>query len=94
MEMHVGCDHPGCRETAAYKIAAVWRDTRFRELKNYGFACRDHIGEIFRQAQCRWESCPKIEGETVEEVGIYDYTPGERDSRLERLWNLEESFGK
>ncbi len=92
MEMQVRCAHPGCREAVVYKIAAVWRDTRFRELKNYGFTCREHLGEVFRNAQSRWQSWPRVEGEVVEEIGIYDYAPGMRDSQLERLWSLEESY--
>ncbi len=92
MDQHVCCDHPGCRESVVYKIAAVWRDKRFRELKNYGFSCRDHVGDIFRGAEKRWQSWPRVEGEVVEEVGIYDFTPGQRDSQLERLWKLEESY--
>lgn len=92
METHLQCDHPGCRDAVVYKIAAVWRDTRFRELKNYGFSCRDHVGDVFRDAQARWQSWPRVEGEIVEEVGIYDYAPGMRDSQLDRLWNLEKSY--
>ena len=94
MAKQIKCSHSGCQESVAYKIAAVWRDTRFRELKNYGFSCRDHLGEVFRYAESRWQSWPRVEGETVEEVGIYDFAPGMRDSQLERLWKLEESYRK
>ena len=91
-EIRLTCGHPGCTEPVAYKIAAVWRDTRFRELKCFGLSCRDHLGVTFRNAERRWRPGPRVEGEEIEEVGIYDYAPGQRDSQLQRLWNLEEGY--
>ena len=45
---HVTCSHGSCTEPAAYKIAARWSDGRLAELKTYGFACSEHLGEVFR----------------------------------------------
>ena len=45
----VTCSHESCREQAAYKIAARWTDGRLAELKTYGFACSEHLGNIFRE---------------------------------------------
>jgi len=86
------CTYPGCDQAATYKIAAAWSDGRFRELKTYGLACLDHLGEIFHAAEERWEETPKAAGEVIDEVGIYRIRPGLRDAFLERLWGLEESY--
>ena len=45
----VTCSNGTCREPAAYKIAARWSDGRLAELKTYGFACSEHLGEVFRE---------------------------------------------
>ena len=39
-----------CSEQAAYKIAARWTDGRLAELKTYGFACSEHVGDVFRES--------------------------------------------
>ena len=49
----VHCSSPGCAEPAAYKIAARWRDGTYSELKTYGFACSDHLGKVFQDAEER-----------------------------------------
>src|SRR5438552_3085010 len=49
----VQCSLRGCAEPAAYKIAAQWSDGSFSELKSYGFACSDHLGPVFREAEQR-----------------------------------------
>ncbi len=88
----VGCSHAGCREPASYKIAAPWSDGRFSELKNFGHACADHLGTIFRDAEDRRQEYTPSAGETVEEIGIYRFEQSRRDRQLQRLWGLEENY--
>ena len=88
----VACTHGSCREPAAYKIAARWSDGRLAELKTYGFACSEHLGEVFREALERQHDYVPGPGETVEELAIYRYEPGKRDRFLQRLWGLEENY--
>jgi hypothetical protein len=88
----VGCSLQGCGEPAAYKIAAPWSDGSFSELKTFGHACADHLGQIFRQAEERRQEYKPSSGETVEEIGIYRYEQGRRDRQLQRLWGLEENY--
>ncbi len=86
------CTHADCSDTAVYKVAARWSDGRFAELKTYGFACSDHLGEVFQDAENRrldYTLCP---GEVIEEMAIYRYEPGRRDRQLQRLWGLEENY--
>jgi hypothetical protein len=86
------CSHPRCSEPAGYKIAARWSDGSFAELKTYGFACSDHLGEVFQDAENRrldYTLCP---GEVIEEIAIYRFEPGKRDRQLQRLWGLEENY--
>jgi hypothetical protein len=88
----VRCSWPECQEPAIYKVAALWRDTRFSELKTYGFACADHIEESFRDAEARWLAYEPDPAECLEEVGIYYFEPGGKNRHLERDRALEESF--
>jgi hypothetical protein len=88
----VRCSLGGCREPAAYKIAATWSDGAFSELKGYGFACVDHLGPVFRDAEGRHLDYVPAPGESVEEIGIYKYEQGKRDRQLQRLWGLEENY--
>jgi len=88
----VVCSHALCREPAAYKIAARWSDGRLAELKTYGFACSEHIGAIFREAEKRWLDYKPAAGESIEELAIYRFEPGKRDRLLQRLWGLEENY--
>ena len=72
----VTCSHPDCPEPAAYKVAARWSDGSFSELKSYGFACSDHLAEVFQDAEDRrldYTLCP---GEVIEEIAIYRFEPG------------------
>ena len=89
---HVPCSHERCGEPAAYKIAARWTDGRLAELKTYGFACSEHLGQIFRESQERQQHYVPGPGETIEELAIYRYEPGKRDRFLQRLWGLEENY--
>jgi hypothetical protein len=88
----VRCSLPGCTEPAAYKIAALWSDGSFSELKSYGFACSDHLGPVFRDAEQRREDYEPRPGETLEEIAIYKFEQGRRDRQLQRLWGLEENY--
>jgi hypothetical protein len=88
----VRCDLPGCTSPAAYKIAAHWSDGSFSELKTYGFACSDHLGAVFREAEQRREDYRTTPGETLEEIAIYKFEHGKRDRQLQRLWGLEENY--
>jgi hypothetical protein len=88
----VRCSLPECREAASYKIAAPWSDGSFSELKTYGFACSNHLGAVFREAEARRGASPPAAGETVEELAIFRYEQGKRDRQLQRLWGLEENY--
>jgi hypothetical protein len=88
----VHCSHPGCPEPAGYKIAARWSDGTISELKTYGFACSDHLGEVFQDAEERQIDYTLCPGEVIEEIAIYRYESGRRDRQLQRLWGLEENY--
>ena len=88
----VRCSLSRCAEPAAYKIAAQWSDGSFSELKSYGFACSDHLGPVFREAEDRREDYQVGPGESLEEIAIYKYEQGRRDRQLQRLWGLEENY--
>ena len=88
----VRCSLPNCAEPAAYKISAQWSDGSFSELKSYGFACSDHLGPVFREAEDRREDYKPGPGESLEEIAIYKYEQGRRDRQLQRLWGLEENY--
>lgn len=88
----VRCSLPGCSEVASYKIAALWSDGVTSELKTFGFACADHLGMVFPDAEARRNDCLPAPGETLEEIAIYKYENGKRDRQLLRLWGLEENY--
>ena len=75
----VRCSLSGCSEPAAYKIAAQWSDGSFAELKPYGFACSDHLGLVFREAEGRRSDYEPKPGEVLEEIAIYKFEQGRRD---------------
>ena len=91
-EMIVRCSASNCAEPAGYKVAAPWSDGRFSELKTYGHACHEHLGQVFRDAESRRRGYRAARGESVDEIGIYRYERGKPDRRLERLWGLEENY--
>lgn len=88
----VACSLPGCAEPACYKIAAPWSDGSFVELKTYGHSCADHLRVIFADAQSRRQDYVPTSGESIEEIGIYQYEQSRRDRQLQRLWGLEENY--
>jgi hypothetical protein len=79
------CSAPNCRETAVFKIAAPWSNGPSRELKNYGLACEAHRDSQLALAKLHRQGLKVAEGETVGEVGLYQLTPGRRDTELTRL---------
>jgi hypothetical protein len=88
----VRCSWPECPEPAIYKVAALWSDRRLSELKTYGFACVDHVEDVFRGAEARWLAYEPDPEERLREVGIYCLEPGRSDRHLERDRALEESL--
>ncbi|MBV8078387.1 MAG: hypothetical protein JO284_18395 [Planctomycetaceae bacterium] len=88
----VRCSMPDCQGAAAYKIAAFWSGGSLSELKTYGFACWDHLGPVFRDAEQRQSTYQPAPGETVEEIAIFKFEQGKRDRQLQRLWGLEENY--
>jgi hypothetical protein len=88
----VHCSVADCGETAVYKIAAPWSDGVFTELKTFGFACADHLGNVFRGAENRRKHYTAHSGESVGDIGIYKFEPGKRDKHLQRLSGLEENY--
>ncbi len=91
--MHiVTCDVPGCGEPATHKVASRWTDGRFTELKTYGFACTNHVGDICSEAEIRWLDYEPVPGESVGAIGIYHYQPGKTDRQFHRDYELEETY--
>ncbi len=88
----VQCSFRGCKEPAAYKIAAPWSDGVFTELKSFGLSCPDHLGGVFRDAEARCKEYQPTEAETVGTIGIYKFEQGKRDRQLQRLSGLEENY--
>lgn len=86
------CSVEGCTRPASYKIAARWSDGSFAELKTYGFACSEHLGPVFRQAEGRQSDYKTSPSESLEELAIYRFEAGKRDRQLQRLWGLEENY--
>jgi hypothetical protein len=88
----VHCSQSDCREPASYKIAALWSGGSYSELKTYGFACSEHLGPVFREAEERQVASALAPDETIEELAIYRFEQGKRDRQLQRLWGLEENY--
>ena len=88
----VQCSFGGCSEPASYKVAARWSDGRFAELKTYGFACSDHLGPVFQEAERRQAEYHPAPHEVVEELAIFRFEAGKRDRQLQRLWGLEDNY--
>src|SRR4051794_35266808 len=85
------CSMPGCQAPAKYKLGAPWSDGRVQELKNYGLACDDHLAPLFQTAEGRRAEYKAAPGETVDEIHIYQYSPGQLDKQHPRLVELERS---
>ncbi len=83
------CLTQGCKNLAAYKIAARWSDGQQRELKTYGLCCADCLRAWFKAALEKQKACQLAPGETLEAPGIYHMVRGQRDPNLHRLEELE-----
>jgi hypothetical protein len=88
----VTCSHPRCSERAAFKVASRWSEGSFSELKTFGFACSEHLGAVYQNAEERCLDYRLRPGEATEEISIYRLEPGKRDRHLERLRELEENY--
>ncbi len=88
----VKCSHSYCSDLATYKVAARWSDGRFAELKTYGFACSDHLGEVFQEAEDRRVDYALLPGEVIGEMTIFRFEPGKRAGQLQRIRGLEENY--
>ncbi|WP_422924586.1 hypothetical protein [Singulisphaera sp. PoT] len=91
-ETVVLCSKPGCGAHATHKIASPWSDGRFSELKTYGFACPDHVGDVLRSAETRWLNYEPVPGEAVHDIGIYRASTGKQAPRWERDPDMEETY--
>jgi hypothetical protein len=86
------CSSRDCKNPALYKIAARWSDGVVGELKTYGLACAEHLGDEFQRAREKQRTCRLTAGETLETPGIYHLSRGQRDQTLERRADLERQF--
>lgn len=86
------CYTRGCKNLAAYKIAARWSDGVQQELKTYGLCCEDCLPAWFHRALDKQHSCRLTAGETLDIPGIYKVERGVRDQRLHRLEELEQTL--
>lgn len=85
------CYKKGCGQFASYKIAARWSDGITSELKTYALSCADCLPEWFQISRQKQAACRTVAGETLEPPGIYKILRGQRDKKLERLVDLENS---
>lgn len=83
------CYTKGCKNLAAYKIAANWSDGVQKELKTYGLVCEDCLPLWFRQSREKQRACHLTHGETLDPPGIFQIERGRRDLQLQRLEGLE-----
>jgi hypothetical protein len=87
--IEVPCSFPHCPNAASYKIAASWSDGCCEELTTYEFACVQHFAQAFREAERRRHDYPLTSTETLGEIGIYRFFPGQEESPPVRLRGLE-----
>lgn len=90
----ISCYTRGCKNLAAYKIAARWSDGHTQELKTYGLCCHDCLEKWFRQSRRKQRECRLTVNETLESPGIYALERGQRDQQLRRLEDLEKRFAE
>ena len=88
----VVCNVPSCGEPATHKVAAQWNDERFKDLKTYGFACADHVGDICDAAEIRWLKFEPVSGEFLGQIGIYRYDTDSSDPHYQRDYALEATY--
>lgn len=83
------CYAPGCRNEAAFKVAARWSDGITHELKTYSLACLACLSGLYASARVKRAACRLAPGESLEEPGIYELYRGHRDRELTRRADLE-----
>ena len=81
------CGKPGCGEPAEYKVAATWSAGKFRELKTYGIACKEHYAEAFHAAKARRKDHPPSEEEAQGEIGVFQFQAGTSSAPLTQVAN-------
>lgn len=86
------CYGKDCPNEAVYKVAARWSDGVRSELKTYGLACPDCLEQLFRTSREKQRIGRLAPNETLEPVGIYDLTRGQRDKELRRREDLEARY--
>ena len=86
----VTCSMSDCQKPAQYKLGAPWSNGRVSELKNYGLACEEHLGPLFRSAEDRRAQYKAAPGETIDHIHIYRYETGQLDKQHPRLVEQEE----
>jgi hypothetical protein len=79
------CSQPGCTAAAVYKVAAVWRDGTFRELKTYALACPEHLEPLRIAAADRHARLVLRDEEAVEPLGVYLLASAPRDADRHRI---------
>ena len=89
----MNCYTKGCKNPAAYKIAAAWSDGVVKELKTYGLCCEECLPAWLRRGRTRRQTCRLIPGETLETPGIYLLQRGQRDQVLPRRTDLDGAAG-
>lgn len=87
------CYTKGCKNLAAYKIAATWSDGMQSELKTYGLCCEECLPAWFTISRAKQRACRTAAGETLEAPGIFHLERGQRDQSLRRLVELEKELG-
>lgn len=78
----VRCSEAGCSAPAELKIASRWTDGTLVELKSYAFACKKHADALLQRARQRRAECRLSEGEQLDPVAAYPFTPGKLDSEM------------
>ena len=86
------CYTTGCKNLAAYKIAARWSDGLQNELKTYGLCCPECLRSWFQQSLAKQRACHLSAGESLDTPGIYHLERGLRDQKLQRLEKLEKEM--
>ena len=85
------CYAPGCRNEAAFKIAARWSDGVTGELKTYFLTCPTCLPELFPVVKVKQGACRLAPGESLGPPEVYELTRGQRDQALRRRIDLEKA---
>ena len=74
------CCLPGCERPAQFKLAAIWSDGAFDELKTYGFSCEVHIQTLKDAAEERRKWVRLLDGESLDTIQPYPLQPQPNDA--------------